>query len=214
MWNDYVQALFLAFALAGLGFGIGKAAVHLGERAIERRLGNGNLREAIARRAKLEAGLDARKTRRTAELRKAEAEAGDAMRRRQALERRLRDLQRSGDEILRVIGEEVAGMPCYNAQVVNKYIGTGAHQQTQHAFIDSTWAQPQSVEVWARTMPVARAEIERRYPPAFGYVVLRIQEAPPDGPVMTGGMGAGGTGTGTGRAEREANGAPPLAKAG
>lgn len=50
MWNDYGQALFLALALAGLGFGIGKAAVLLGERAIERRLGTGNLRDIIADR--------------------------------------------------------------------------------------------------------------------------------------------------------------------
>lgn len=211
MWNDYVQALFLALALAGLGFGIGKAAVLLGERAIERRFGTGNLRDAITRRAKLETRLEARRTQRTAELRRAESDVNDVMRRRQVLERRLRDLQRSGDEILRLIGEEVAGTPCFIAQVVNKYVGAGANQQAQHAFIDSSWAQPQSVEVWARTMPVARAEIERRYPPAFGYVVLRIQEAPRGASAVTSGAGNGGTGTG--RADAGTSGALPLAKA-
>lgn len=206
MWNDYGQALFLALALAGLGFGIGKAAVLLGERAIERRLGTGSLRDTIARRAKLEAGFEARRSQRIDELRKAEKEVGDALCRRQALERRLRDLQHRGDDILRLVGEEVAGTPCYIAQVANKYIGNGANQQTQHAFIDSGWARPQTVEVWARTMPVARAEIERRYPPAFGYVVLRIQEAPRGNPVK-----AGGTGASPG--DTAPTGAIPLAKA-
>ena len=140
------------------------------------------------------------------ELRKAEEEAGEALRRRQSLERRLRDLQHRGDDLLRLIGEEVAGTPCYIAQVSNKYGGGGANQQAQHAFIDSGWARPQTVEVWARTMPVARAEIERRYPPAFGYVVLRIQEAPQGFPVTTGGAGAGLGDSGP-------DGALPLAKA-
>ncbi|MBB3263174.1 hypothetical protein FHW79_000761 [Azospirillum sp. OGB3] len=191
MWNDYAQALFLPLALAGLGFGIGKAAALLGERAIERRLGTGSLRDTIARRAKLEAGFEARRTQRIDDLRKAEKDIGEALRRRQTLERRLRDLQHRGDDLLRLIGEEVAGTPCYIAQVANKYIGSGANQQAQHAFIDSGWARPQTVEVWARTMPVARAEIERRYPPAFGYVVLRIQEAPQGEPATAGGAIAG-----------------------
>ncbi|WP_175426412.1 hypothetical protein [Azospirillum brasilense] len=191
MWNEYGQALFLALALAGLGFGIGKAAVLLGERTIERRLGTGSLRDVIARRAKLEAGFEARRTQRIDDLRKAEKDVGDTLRRRQALERRLRDLQHRGDDILRLVGEEVAGTPCYIAQVANKYVGVGTNQQMQHAFIDSAWARPQTVEAWARTMPVARAEIERRYPPAFGYVVLRIQEAGQGPAITTGGAGAG-----------------------
>lgn len=190
MWNDYGQALFLALALAGLGFGIGKAAALLGERAIERRLGTGRLQDTIARRAKLEAGFEARKTQRIDALRKAEQDIGDATRRRQTLEQRLRDLQHRGDEFRRLIGEEVAGTPCYIAQVANKYVGGGANQQAQHAFIDSGWARPQTVEVWARTVPVARAEIERRYPPAFGYVVLRIQETLQDASITTGRTGA------------------------
>lgn len=176
MWNEYAQALFTAFALSGMAFGIGKVAIILGERAIERRHGTGGVREVIARRAKLETGLEARKDQRAAELRKVNEEIRDLMRRRQALERQLKDAQHSGDQIIRLVGEELEGTPCYIAQVVNKYVGSAA-QQKQHAFIDSSWALPQTMEVWARTMPVARAEIERRYPPAFGYVVVRLQDA-------------------------------------
>ncbi|WP_448206382.1 hypothetical protein [Azospirillum sp. sgz302134] len=174
MWNEYAQALFTAFALSGMAFGIGKLVVVLGERSIERRYGTGGVREVIARRAKLETGLEARKGQRDAELRKVQDEIRDLMRRRQALDRQIKDAQQSGDQIVRLVGEEIAGTPCYIAQVVNKYVGSGA--QKHHAFIDASWALPQTMEVWARTMPVARAEIERRYPPAFGYVVLRLQD--------------------------------------
>lgn len=183
MWNDYAQALFFALALSGMGFGIAKLVVVLGERMIEKRHGTGGVREVIARRAKLESGLEARKGERAAELRKIESDVHDLTKRRQNLERQIKDAQRAGDHIVRLIGEETTGTPCYIAQVVNKYVGTAAHQQKQHAFIDSTWAQPQTVEVWARSMPDARAEIERRYPPAFGFVVVRMQDVGAPAPV-------------------------------
>lgn len=183
MWNDYAQALFFALALSGMGFGIAKLVVVLGERMIEKRHGTGGVREVIARRAKLESGLEARKGDRAAELRKIEAEIADLMKRRQNLERQIKDSQRAGDQLVRLIGEENAGTPCYIAQLVNKYVGTGSHQQSQHAIIDPSWAQPQTVEVWARSMPDARAEIERRYPPAFGFVVVRMQDVGAPAPV-------------------------------
>ncbi|MBP2311782.1 hypothetical protein [Azospirillum soli] len=186
MWNDYAQALFFALALSGMGFGIAKLVVVLGERMIEKRHGTGGVREVIARRAKLESGLEARKGERAAELRKIEGEIGDLLKRRQNLERQIKDSQRAGDQIVRLIGEENAGTPCYIAQLVNKYVGT-AHKQSQHAFIDSSWAQPQTVEVWARSMPDARAEIERRYPPAFGYAVVRMQDGGASAPVAKAG---------------------------
>ena len=183
MWHDYAQALFFAMALSGMGFGIAKLVVVFGERMIEKRHGTGGVREVIARRAKLESGLEARKGERAAELRKIEDDIRDLMKRRQNLEWKVKDSQGSGDQLVRLIGEENTGTPCYIAQVVNKYVGTAAYQQKQHAFIDSSWAQPQTVEVWARSMPEARGEIERRYPPAFGFVVVRMQDVGAPAPV-------------------------------
>lgn len=175
MWNDYLQALFTALALSGMGFGIGKLVVFLGERSIEKRHGITGLREMIARRAKLESGLEARKTERTAELRTVDAEVESLMNRRRTLERKLRDAQRAGDEIVRLAGEEVTGLRCHVAMVTNKYVGAAGHQQ-QHAFLDSSWARPQTIEVWARNIQDARGEVERRYPPSFGYVITRMQD--------------------------------------
>lgn len=176
MWHDYTQALMTAFGLAGLGFGVGALVVFFGERAIERRHGTSGVRDVIARRARMETKFEARRTDRIAELRAVEGAVEDSMRRRTVLERQMKDSQRSGEQLVRLIGEEVAGTPCYLAMVVNKYVGTANFQQKEHAFIDSNWSQPQSIEVWAKSMPVARAEIERRYPPAFGYVITRMQD--------------------------------------
>lgn len=184
MWQDYTNALITAFGLSGLGFGIAQLVVVFGERAIERRHGTSGLRDKITRRAKLETKFEARRTARVGELKEAEGQVQDMMRRRQTLERQLKDAQRSGEQIMRLIGEETTGTPCYVAMVVNKYVGSANFQQKQHAFIDSSWSQPQPVEIWARSMAEARSEIERHYPPAFGYVITRMQDVGASSPAV------------------------------
>ncbi|CAO3353364.1 hypothetical protein [Azospirillum melinis] len=176
MWQDYTNALMTAFGLAGLGFGIGKLVIVLGERAIERRHGSEGVRDIIARRAKLETKLEARRGDRISELKELDGAAEDVLRRRKVMERQIEEARQSGERLVRLVGEEVQGSPCYVAMVVNKYVGTGAVQQSQHSLVDPSWAQPQMIEVWARSMAEARTEIERRYPPAFGYAVTRMQE--------------------------------------
>jgi len=176
MWHDYTNALIAAFGLSGLAFGIGQIVVMVGERMIEKRHGITGVRETMVRRAKMEALFEARRNDRVEELREAGAAVEEAVRDRAVLERRLKSAQQSGETLVRLIGEEVKGTPCYIAMVANKYVGTADFQQSQHALIDSSWAQPQTIEVWAKSMADARAEIERRYPPAFGYVVTRMQD--------------------------------------
>ncbi|MBY6262878.1 hypothetical protein EI613_13315 [Azospirillum sp. 412522] len=176
MWQDYTNALVTAFGLAGLGFGIGKLVIVLGERAIERRHGSEGVRDVIARRAKMETKFEARRGGRIQELKELDAAVEDELRRRKVLERQISDSRQTGERLVRLIGEEVQSSPCYVAMVVNKYVGTNAAQQSQHALVDPSWAQPQMIEVWARSMAEARTEIERRYPPAFGYAVTRMQE--------------------------------------
>lgn len=176
MWHDYTQALITAFGLAGLGFAIAKLVVVFGERAIEKRHGTSGVRDAIVRRAKLETKLEARRSDRMAELKEADGAVEDILRRRKILERQMKDSQMAGERLVRLIGEEVKGMPCYIAMVVNKYVGTANFQQKPHAYIDPHWSQPQTVEVWAKSMADARAEVERRFPPAFGYAITRMQD--------------------------------------
>ncbi|HEY0832661.1 MAG TPA: hypothetical protein VGE72_02025 [Azospirillum sp.] len=176
MWHSYVQAILMALALSGMGFGIAKVVVLVGERIIERRHGTVGLRDLLARRAKLEQGLDARRAERAAALKKADEEVRTVIARRQHLERQLRDALHSGDHVVRQVGDEVKGMPCFIAQVANKYVGTGVDQTREHAFIDRSWSQPQTIEVWTTSLPEARKDIERRYPPSLGYVVSRVQQ--------------------------------------
>lgn len=190
MLHDYTNALFVALGLAGLGMGIGRIALMVGERMIENRHGGAGIRDTMAGRAKLESRFEIRRTEREAALARAKAAVEEAVQRRATLERRMKAARQAGETLVRQIGEEVAGTPCWLAMVANKYVGTADFQQAQHAFIDRSWAQPQIVEVWARSMAEARGEIERRYPPAFGYVVTRMQEqgaAPVAAPVARAG---------------------------
>ena len=179
MWQTYVQALFSALASSGLAFCIGKLVVIVGERMIEKRHGTVGIRDMLVRRARLETGLEARRDQRRKEIKAADEEAREVLRRRQHLDRQISDILRGGERVIHLIGEEVKGTPCFHAQVLNKYVGTAA--QHQNAFIDPRWAQPQSMEVWAASAQEARKVIEGRYPPAFGYKIILLQEvgAPP-----------------------------------
>lgn len=188
MWHEYTQALITAFGLAGLGFAIAKLVVVFGERAIEKRHGVSGMRDSIVMRAKLETKLEARRVVRVAELKELDGEVEDILRRRKTLERQLRESQVAGEKLIRLIGEEVKGTPCYIAMVVNKYITGANFQQKANAYIDPHWARPQTVEVWAKTIADARAEVERRFPPALGYSITRMQDSgASDGPVAKAG---------------------------
>jgi hypothetical protein len=172
MWQSYALALIVAVALAGLSFGIAYGMVRFGERAIEKRQGVAGLGDMIARRARLEMGLAARRTARLAELQRLEDDLRMVTRRRSRLKREVKDVLTIGDHRVRLIGEETRGTPCFFAQVINKYVGTG----NQHALIDPTWSEPQTLEVWTRSVHDARREIENRYPPAFGFVIMRLTD--------------------------------------
>lgn len=174
MWQTYVQALFVALACSGLAFVIAKLVVIAGERMIEKRHGTIGIRDMLVRRARLETGLEARRAQRRKEIKEADDEAREVLRRRGHLDRQISDILRGGEQIVHLIGEETKGTPCFHAQVLNKYVGTAAQQQ--NAFIDPRWAQPQNMEVWAASIGDARKVIEGRYPPAFGYKIVVLHE--------------------------------------
>lgn len=174
MWQTYGQALFYALAFSGVAFGIAKAVVVLGERMIEERHGALGVRDMLVRRAKLEQGLEARREQRRKEIRAVHDETSEVVRRRGQLERQIADIVRGGERVVHLIGEEVKGLHCFHAQVLNKYVGSAVQQQ--HAFIDASWAQPQDMEIWSPTLADARKVIEARYPPAFGYKIVSLFE--------------------------------------
>lgn len=170
--SEFVKGLLVALLLSGAGFALARLVVFLGERSIERRYGVTGVRALVAERTTLEQRMEMRRAGREAELSDLDGEIRSIIRRKEKLDRRIGEVARYGQSIVRQIGEEVKGSPCYIAHVVNKYVGA---DKGPHAMIDSSWAKPQAVEVWAATIPEARRAIERRYPPTFGYVVTRIQ---------------------------------------
>lgn len=169
-----VQALFVAFGLSGAAFGIGRLVVYLGEKSVEKRFGVVGVRSRLTACARLEAGLEQRRDELTKALRDADSRSSAALSRRKQLERRHADAVGSGEVLIRLIGEEIKDTPCFYAEVINKYVGKAGFEQRPQAHVDSSWASPQIMEVWARSAAEARSEIERRYPPAFGYHITRL----------------------------------------
>lgn len=176
MWNDYATAIGLGLVLSLVAFVVARIALVAGEHSIERRYGKVGLRKMMMQRAKLEQGLEARRAKRLEEIRKLDSEVKEIFIRRQRLERELVDAKAASERLVRLIGEEVEGTPSFVAKVINKYVGVGPAQMRGPILVDRSWAQPQEMEVWARSVAEARSEIERRYPPAFGFHITRLNE--------------------------------------
>jgi hypothetical protein len=176
MWTDYTSAIGLGLLLAMLAFIVARVSLVIGERSIERRAGKVGLRKMIVARAKMEQAFEARRNQRVEEIRKTDAEVKALFLRRQRLERALIDAKAASERLVRLIGEETEGTPCYVGKVINKYVGVGPAQQRGAIYVDRSWTQPQEMEVWVRTVNDARVEIERRYPPAFGFHLARLNE--------------------------------------
>jgi len=91
------------------------------------------------------------------------------------------------DHLTRLIGEEVAGRQRFLALVYNRTVSPGGGGKTT---IDAAWATAQEVEIWTTSVADARSEVEKRYPPSFGYVVSSLVAAglgvTPDTPDSTG----------------------------
>lgn len=176
MWQIYGQALLYALGFSGVAFGVAKLVVMVGERMIEQKHGVLGIRDMLVRRARLEQGLDSRRDERRGEIKAVLDQTSEVARRRAHLERQIADVLRGGERVVHLIGEEIRGMHCFHAQVLNKYVGSSQMHQQQHAYIDAVWAQPQDMEIWAPTLADARKVIEARYPPAFGYKIVALFE--------------------------------------
>lgn len=164
----------MAFAL--LAFLIARLAALSGERAIERKYGRVGLKKMFVERAKMERDFESRRDKRMKEIGEIEAEIRGLFVERQRLERALNTAKAASERLVRLIGEEAEGVPCFVGKVINKYVGVGPAQMRGPHLVDRTWAQGQEMEVWTRNVAEARNEIERRFPPAFGFHITRLAE--------------------------------------
>jgi len=176
MWQDFGNAMGLGLVLAILAFAVARISVTMGERSIERRHGRVGLKKMFIQRAKMERDFEIRRDKRMKEIAEVEREIRELFVERQRLERSLNAAKAASERLVRLIGEETEGTPCFVGKVLNKYVGVGPAQMRGPYLVDRIWAQGQEMEVWTRNVGEARAEIERRFPPAFGFVITRLTE--------------------------------------
>jgi len=176
MWQDFGNALGLGLLLAVLAFAVARVSVVMGERAIERRHGRVGLKKMFIQRAKMERDFEVRRDKRMKEIAEVERDIRELFVERQRLERSLNAAKAASERLVRLIGEETEGTPCHIGKVINKYVGVGPAQMRGPYLVDRAWAQGQEMEVWTRNTAEARAEIERRFPPSFGFHITRLSE--------------------------------------
>ena len=174
----FIECVLLSAFLAMVGYGLGWLVGVVISQFIEHNADLGGIRETIARRARIERGMEARLRDRRAEHAKLDREFKELVRKRLALEHAATESLEVADHIMRVVGDEVAGRQRFLALVFNKYLaGSGSGGGAHHSLIDPAWAVAQEIEVWSIGVAEARIELEKRYPPAFGYSVSSLVAA-------------------------------------
>ena len=175
----FFEALLLSAFMAIVGYGLGRLVGVLVQLVLEESANSDSVRAMIAHRAKIERGLEARLRDRRAEMAKLDRNIKELVRKRLQHEAAAAKSMAVADQVMRVIGEEVTGRQRFLALVFNKYLagGSGGAHQT---LIDPAWAIAQEIEIWGKSMTEARSDLEKRYPPAFGFSVSSLVEAPRD----------------------------------
>jgi len=170
-----VQTVMLATFLAAIGYFSSLFIIRVMERNIERQ---GQFKEVvvvIARRARLEMGLDSRRSQLTSEAKTLEREIRNLVKERQAMEEELRLAAVTREVLMRLVGDEVEGNYAFIAEVVNRAVTPAkANQERRVTQIDASWAVPQLVEIWAPTLSDAKLLLEKRFPPSVGFGVIRL----------------------------------------
>ncbi|MEI8394750.1 MAG: hypothetical protein WCF85_08455 [Rhodospirillaceae bacterium] len=174
----FVESMLLTGFMSLLGFAIGRLVGVVVQHMVEHGVESETIRASIATRAKIERGLDARIRGLRAEMAKVDREIKEMVRKRIAFDQATKEQLAIADRIMRVVGDQVAGRTAFLGLVFNKYIAAGSGG---NSVVDAAWATAQEVEVWAPGIAEARIELEKRYPPSFGFTVSSLVSAPKPG---------------------------------
>lgn len=178
--NTILVSLLFAGAAYVVAFLIGKFSQSSIEGKPELRMAE----QAIPRRSLMEQKFEMRTTELTQELGKLSAEVGALRRRRFVLEKELVDARREADSPIRVIGKEGSTPVRFRAWTINRQVQAAIGEGKVHPTLDSDWATPQIVEVWAENLNDARKELQRIYPPPLGFTILNVKlESGEDAPL-------------------------------
>ncbi len=168
----FLEAILLAAFFSGAGYVFGRLFGVVIQFMIEREADMPAIRASITKRSSLERNLENRVRDRRKEMAGLDRSITELVRKKNGLQQDAAALAATPDRILRQVGEELAGATRFLALVYNKYAegGKGA--------VDNSWTVPQEIEVWTVGLSEARVELEKRYPPSFGYVISSLLVAP------------------------------------
>lgn len=177
----YMEAVMLGTGLAGglylFALLIGKFA----ESSIENKPDVVAAAAAIPRRAMLENRFEQRKGELGSEIARLNIETATLRRRRFTLDKELADARREAESPVRVVGREGSTPIHFRAWLINRQVQNALSEGKQHPTLDSSWATPQIVEIWADNLDDARRDVQRIFPLPLGFSILNIKlELPAD----------------------------------
>ena len=87
---------------------------------------------------------------------------------------KLREIQEMQGRCVRLIGQPVKSSKRYRAILTNSYVKDYVGKGLMHPVLDSSWAKPQIIEVWAQSKAFALLTLRERYNQSQGFSVDKI----------------------------------------
>ena len=134
------------------------------------------LRAKLKRCSALVPGLIQRRGRLRSKLLQTEGRRRTLDRQVEQLRRQIADFQRQDDELIRVVGHRRPGSQAFKAVLINRHVQAALREGRPHGLLDSSWAKPQDVEIWASGLPEAKASLNGRFPVSLGFVLIEMHE--------------------------------------
>jgi hypothetical protein len=173
-------AIFTDLLIAGVAGALGYFGARLGGELWARLILDSQeaaaLRAKLKRRAPLIPAFSQRYARRRLALGQSEARRRNVERRIDDLHRQLDDLQNRDDELIRFVGRQRPGHHHFKAVMVNRHVQTAIREGRTHGLLDSGWARPQHIEIWASSLAEAKTGLNGRFPISLGLVVIEMTE--------------------------------------
>jgi len=172
---SYLQVCIIGAIASFLSFLVVYLAGRLAALSIERSPEMRDLEKMLPRRSRLESRLELRAADVKAEITQLTVEEGNLRRQFYILEKDMQEARREADAPVRVLGREGQTPTYFRAWLVNRQVQAALADGKEHPSLDSEWADPQVVEVWADSLANARTQLQSYYPPPLGFTVLNMK---------------------------------------
>ena len=175
--SDLAETFSLIFGALLTGYGISEVISYTAEVRLSHHHSLADLKEEMKARLRFTGRFLARQAKLTTKIEQIDDVIQQLSKKQTLSSSKLRQIQDFQRRYVRSIGQQVKGVNCYRALVVNTYVANYVNEGKSHPIFDDSWAKAQIIEVWAASEADAVIELRKDYPQGQGFLVDKIERA-------------------------------------